>query len=338
MTGAGTPTPALSASDLTVVIPSGPGWQRAAILTRTLDGLESQTARGFDVVVVVDDASAPPAAIEGRAGLRILARPHRGPGPRRNAGARDSDRALVLMLGDDTIPAADCIARHVAAHNTHPDPVVAVLGRVAWHPETARGAIQRWLEWSGTQFDYDTIVGDDAGWGRFYASNLSIKRAFLLDGGGFDEDFRFGYEDTELGLRLHHRGMRLRYEPTARVLHHHRYTLDALRRRFRLVGEGEYLMTRKHPEFAPYFLERIRNRRRAPTWAPWPWLVDLVPRPGPGQRGPGQRGTVAGVRRALEAWADSWYYARVEDSFRAGWAEAEAEAQAAARSHAVSVP
>ncbi|HUI03950.1 MAG TPA: glycosyltransferase [Acidimicrobiales bacterium] len=319
MSRAGAPAPALSAADVAVVIPSGPGWQRAAVLTRTLEGLASQSVSGFEVIVVVDDAATPPPPLAGRAGLRVVARSHSGPGPRRNAGARASDRTIVLMLGDDTIPARDCVERHVAAHNAHPDPVVAVLGRVDWHPETARGRIQRWLEWSGTQFDYDTIAGDDAGWGRFYASNLSIKRAFLLDVGGFDEDFSFGYEDTELGLRLHHKGMRLRYEPAARALHHHRYTLDALRRRFRLVGEGEYLMTRKHPEFSPYFLERIRARRRAPAWAPWPWLVDLVPR-----RGPAHGGTVARLRRALEVRADSWYFARVEDAFRAGWADAAA--------------
>jgi GT2 family glycosyltransferase len=308
---------------MAVVIPSGPGWQRFDVLARTLEGLDRQSVSGFETVVVVDDARTPPPGLARFGAVRALSAPHPGPGPRRNAGARSTERPLVLLLGDDTIPEPDLVARHVARHAAHPEPEVAVLGHIDWHPDAAGGRLQRWLDWSRTQFDFATIQGDEAGWGRFYSSNLSVKRDFLLGAGGFDEDFTFGYEDTELGLRLSERGLRLLYEPGARALHLHRYSWAALERRFELVGEGEFLMTRKHPEFPPYFLDRIRNRRRAPRWAPWPWLVDLVP---PGDPRVPPAGWVPRLRRALEMRADSWYYARLTRPFLSGWSRAAARA------------
>jgi hypothetical protein len=216
-----------------------------------------------------------------------------------------------MFLGDDTIPDADLMARHLAVHRRHPEIEVGVLGAVAWHPEVASGRLQRWLDWSGTQFDYHTIAVDEAGWGRLYTSNVSLKRALFEKVGGFDEEFVFGYEDIDLGLRLHHVGLRLLYEPQARVAHVHRYDWPAIERRFRLVGGGEYLMVRKHPDFPSYFLKKLRFHRPAAPLSPWPWLVDYVP------------ARFRGLRRRAEKRADAWYATRLTPPFAAGWLAAE---------------
>src|SRR5207248_2674694 len=199
------------------------------------------------------------------------------------------------------------MARHLAMHRRHPETEVGVLGAVHWHPEVAGGRLQQWLDWSGTQFDYHTITGDEAGWGRLYSSNVSLKRALFVKVDGLDEEFLFGYEDIELGLRLDHAGLRLLYEPHARVSHVHRYDLPAIERRFRLVGGGEYLMVRKHPDFVPFFLQKFRSRRRVAPLSPWPWLVDYVPE------------GLRGLRRTAEARADAWYSKRLAPAFMAGW-------------------
>jgi glycosyltransferase involved in cell wall biosynthesis len=297
----------LEAADLAVVIPSGPGWERWDILQLTLRGLAQQTASGFETIVAVDGTSEPPA---GLAEVRVVVNSHRGPGPRRNAGVEATRCEIVLLLGDDTIPTPELVALHLEHHRRRPEAEVAVLGHIGWHPQVARGRVERWLDWSKAQFDYPPHAVADAGFGRFYSSNLSIKRDFFLSVGGFDDDFAFGYEDTDLGLRLGQRGLRLEYEPAARAEHLHSYRWPAVERRFELVGEGEYLMTKKHPDFPPYFLNRILSRRRAPWWAPWPWLVDLVP------EGSGR------LRRELEARADAWYLARLTEPFLSGWKRA----------------
>jgi glycosyltransferase involved in cell wall biosynthesis len=295
----------VDAADVAVVIPTQNRWD---VLERTIAGLRQQTAQGFEIVVAVDDGAELPVFLED---VRVVYRSRRGVGAARNDGVRATDRSIIMFLGDDTIPEPEHMARHLAMHRRHPEIEVGVLGSVHWHPEVARGRFQQWLDWSGTQFDYHTITGDEAGWGRLYSSNVSLKRALYMKVGGFDEEFVFGYEDIELGLRLHHAGLRLLYEQRARVSHVHRYDWPAIERRFRLVGGGEYLMVRKHPDFPPYFLQKFRGRRRVPPFAPWPWLVGHVP------------ARLGGLRRAAEIRADASYSKRLAPPFVAGWLAAE---------------
>ena len=301
----------LGPEDVAVVIPTQNRWPT---LSRTLEGLAHQTVTGFETIVVADWGGTAPSDL-GRA--RVVMRHSPGVGAARNTGAMSSTRRLLLFLGDDTIPEPDLVERHVQGHGRWPEDEVGILGLVEWHPEVAGGRIQRWLDWSDTQFDYRHIVGEEAGWGRFYSSNVSLKRTLFMDVGGFDEDFLFGYEDTDLGLRLNEKGFRLMYEPGARVLHVHHYDLAGMRRRFMLVGGGEYLMVRKHPEFAPHFLNVSMARRRVAPGSPWPWLVDLVPH------------RAHRLRPAAERRAGSWYAKALTPSFAAGWAAAAEMAEVA---------
>lgn len=265
--------PEFRPSDLCVVIPTRDRWD---ILDRTMASLRSQTVRGFETVVVVDGTDQGARELEG---ARLSVKEHAGPGAARNLGARSTDRPIILLLGDDTIPEPDLIERHMARHISEPETNVAVLGRIDWHPSCSRARVNAWMNWSGTQFDYEGIRGPDAGWGRFYSSNVSLKRSLLLDAGGFDEEFPFAaYEDLDLGFRLNEAGMILRYEPAALALHDHTYGLPSLRRRFAAVAAGERLMVSKHPGFPPYFTDKIRHaesRRKAS--ALWPLIVERLP-------------------------------------------------------------
>lgn len=294
-----------TAADVAVVIPTRARWP---ILARTLEGLHGQRASGFETVVVVDgtDQSVPDLG-----SVRTIVKEHGGPGAARNAGARSTDRPIVLFLGDDMIPEPDLLARHLHKHNDNPDDQVAVLGHVDWHKDVAANRIARWLDWSGTQFDYRWIAGEEAGFGRFFSCNVSLKRDFFLDAGGFDESFTYYYEDLDCGYRLDQKGMRLLYEPTARTAHLHRYDWEGLKRRFRGVAMGEHHMASIHPWFTPYFLARVRAAAGAgPTSRIWPALVDYVPP---------SWGT---VRAAAEKRADRAYYALLAAPFLAGWAAA----------------
>ena len=290
-----------AATDLTVVIPTRERW---SILQRTLGALRDQTVSGFDVIVVVDGTDQTPPQLLADT---VIVKEHGGPGAARNAGVSRSGRPLILFLGDDMIPEPQLVERHLALHSREPASEVAVLGRVDWHPDVADDRILRWFDWSSSQFDYRTIEGEDAGWGRFYSSNVSLKRSFFTAAGGFDEDFVFYYEDLDCGRRLHERGLRLLYEPNAHALHLHRYTMEAVLGRFEGIARGEHMMTRKHPWFTPFFGERVKRARSRPrVSAVWPRIVDLVPE--------GSR-----FRRVAERRANDWYYQRIAPRFDAGW-------------------
>lgn len=299
----------ITAADVAVVIPTRDRWP---VLRRTLEGLRRQTADGFETVVVVDGHDQRPPPSVQLDGVRVLTKEQGGPGAARNAGAVATERPILLFLGDDMVPTPELVGRHVAVHDRHHEDAVAVLGHVDWHPEVARGRHQRWLDRSGTQFDYRSIAGEEAGFGRFYSCNVSLRRRRFLDAGGFDEAFRYYYEDLDCGYRLHERGMRLLYEPAARTEHLHHYDRAALERRFRGTGEGEHQMATTHPWFSPFFLHRVRTALDAPPagdW--WPTLVDLVPR------------RAGRLRRLAEGRADTWYHQHLAEPFLAGWAAAE---------------
>jgi GT2 family glycosyltransferase/2-polyprenyl-3-methyl-5-hydroxy-6-metoxy-1,4-benzoquinol methylase len=296
-------------AELTVAIPTHDRWE---ILERTLRALAAQTAQGFETIVVVDGAGGSrPAWLAELDGIRVLEQERAGPGVARNLAARASQRPLLLFLGDDMIPAPDLIERHVARHAGEPASEVAVLGHVRWHPEVAGRRLERWLDWSGAQFDYRQLErepGPEAGFGRFYSCNVSLKRALFEEAGGFDPGFRFDYEDLDLGWRLHQRGMRLIYEPRAVAHHLHAHDWEDIERRYESRARAERLMVTKHDWFSPWFYERIRSHAdHRPVSRGWPYLVDLVP----------PRARV--LRRVAEQRADRWYHQRLARPFLRAW-------------------
>jgi GT2 family glycosyltransferase/2-polyprenyl-3-methyl-5-hydroxy-6-metoxy-1,4-benzoquinol methylase len=266
------------------VIPTRDRWE---ILVRTLDALEAQSAPGFETIVVCDgtDQRPPDRVRERFPSVRILVQEQAGPGAARNLAARAGERRLLLLLGDDTVAAADLVQRHLERHAREARPGTAVLGRVLWHPEVADSRVMRWLDWSGAQFDYAQLERErregvtEAGFGRFYASNVSLERARFLDAGGFDPDFHAAdYEDIDLGWRLDQRGMRLVYEPAAVAYHLHRHDWASIERRYQSRARAERLMASKHEWFSPWFRRELEAHASAPPVSPaWPYLVDLIP-------------------------------------------------------------
>jgi glycosyltransferase involved in cell wall biosynthesis len=292
----------LTAADVAVVIPTR---DRTSILTRTLGALARQTVGGFETIVVLDGTDQQPPDVEG---VRVIAKEHGGPGAARNAGADATDRELVLFLGDDMIPEPELVARHVETHNRHPASAVAVLGHVDVHPEVGGNRLNRWMDWSGTQFDYHNITGVDAGFGRFYSCNVSLKRDFFVGAGGFDEDFVYYYEDLDCGWRLSRKGLRLLYDRDAVAHHLHDLSWPGIVARFQGVARGERLMASKHAWFEPFFARRIQRALRRPaTSRLWAKIVDRVPP------------RLTELRKLAERKADLWYYRRLAPYFIDAW-------------------
>ncbi|MGH9029293.1 MAG: glycosyltransferase, partial [Acidimicrobiales bacterium] len=290
--------------DLAVVIPTR---DRLAVLERTLEALRSQTVSGFETVVVADGTDQ---QLPDLGDARIVVQEHSGPGAARNTGVKSTGRPLVLFLGDDMIPDPGLVRTHLARHNLRPSPEHAVLGNVEWHPEVPRNRVVRWLEFSATQFDFENIAGEDAGWGRFYSCNVSLKRDFFQSVGGFDEDFAFDYEDLDLGFRLNEKGMVLWYERGATARHLHGYDFESLARRYESRAGAERLMMKKHPWFSPYFADKVQTARESPTAsAGWVLLA--------GSRH--SRLLSRRVREVARARTDTWFHQKLGPRFLAAW-------------------
>lgn len=232
------------------------------LLRRVLDRLDAQTAPAdsFEVVVVADAAEDRLAelddAVSGRPyASRRLQGLMPGASAARNAGWRAAAAPLVLFIDDDILPEPALVAEHLEWHRRHPAEEFGVLGHVRWADELRVTPFMRWLE-NGIQFDYRNIDGTEAGWGRFYTANASVKRGLVLRVGGFEERaLPFGYEDLDLALRMNAHGFRLLYNRAAAAEHLHPMDLDFWKRRVARIAVSERQFVALHPEFTPYFYE-----------------------------------------------------------------------------------
>jgi glycosyltransferase involved in cell wall biosynthesis len=296
---------------VSIVIPT---YRRAAVLCRTLDHLEGQADDRAEVIVVDDAQDDDPAAVARAVDAaarpypaRVLHRHAPGVAAARNAGWRAATAPLILFLGDDILADPGLVDAHLAAHARLPAVSDGILGNVRWAAELPVTPFMRFLE-EGVQFDYAHMQAGDAGWGRLYTSNVSFKRALLASVDGFDESFRFGYEDLEIGKRMADaHGLRLMYEPAIGAQHLHPTTVADWERRMAAAAPAERAMVAKHPDVAPYFhdaLEDWRGQRTSPRAAR---LAALVPESVP----------VAGPR--IHAAARAHWKATLADAFFRGW-------------------
>lgn len=305
-------------AELSVVIPTLGGHRP---LARVLDLLEQQTTGGaaFEVLVVADagveDVSAVASSVGSRpfAVRRLQARAP-GASAARNHGWRAADADLILFMGDDILAGRSLLARHIASHRRHPGEDVGVIGHVTWARELRLTPFMRWLE-RGPQSGFGSIRGNEARWWHFYTTNASVTRSMLERVGGFDEDFPFLYEDTDLAKRMEDAGCRLLYDREARAEHLHPATLDEWRTRVALVAAAEHRFVRKHPDAAPYFYNLFTRDRAAPAKRrAAARLAGVVPRSLP----------FLGPR--VWASAASSYRHELAPAFLDAWASAEEEA------------
>jgi len=274
--------PALSVVISTLAMPDS--------LRRVLDRYERQRAPliSFEIVVVSDAAEPDPGAVKRAIGerpypIRLVRGSRPGLSANRNAGARAARAPLLLYTDDDTLPRRRLVAEHLAWHRSHPEQEVAVIGRVRWARELRVTPFMRWLD-HGVQFDHPNIRGTEAGWGRFYGANVSVKRAMVERAGGFDEErLPYGYEDIEFAYRASKLGLRVLYNRRAEVEHLRPMTLEFWQRRARRLAVAERTFVSMHPEIPPYFREKFAYAQTfppasgrgvpmipyVPAWLPW---------------------------------------------------------------------
>ena len=247
-----------------------PTRNRCEILSRALEAYLEQTAlQAVSEIIVSDDGSTDrtPFVVSqfenvSPVPVRYLRQEHRGAAAARNLAIREARGDLLLFTDDDVIPSPTLVEEHSKWHRQNPDPCVAVLGSVPWHPEIHPTPFMKWLIRGGPLFDFrECSKRRELGFEYFVTWNLSLKARFLRNNGTFDEDFRVYYEDHELGFRLAKKGLRLLYNPSA-VGYHYRYMSFAdVRRRAQLVATAEKVLRTKEAGVSFAELESQRSHR-----------------------------------------------------------------------------
>lgn len=219
--------------DATVVIATH---NRASQLRDCLASLARQSVRERFDVVVVDNASedATAATIQAAAGVRgvFVAEPNRAKA--RNAGIAVAAGATIVFCDDDTIAPEGFVAAHLTAHERTPNAVVS--GPIINVADETLRPMPRSSNYSQA---------------FFCTCNVSVARADLLAAGGFDEHYDlYGWEDTDLGVRLREKGLRRIFDWAAYIYHVKpaaSMTLERRRAQAREKGMMAARFVRKNP-------------------------------------------------------------------------------------------
>lgn len=251
------------AAEVTVVIPVR---DRHAELDRCLAGL-----RDLPHVIVVDDASADPAAIKRIAAARgatVIRRPvNGGPGAARNAGLGAAETEFVAFLDSDCVPKPGWL-EHLLPHFADPA-VGAVAPRIVPH-EHGTGWLARY-EGASSTLDMGarpSVVRPGARVSYVPGAALAVRKAAAGD--GFRDGMYVG-EDVDFIWRMARDGWRVRYEPGAVMGHDHRVTFRAWFSRRADYGTSAAALEELHPgSVRPLY---------ASWWTAGAWAAALAGRP-----------------------------------------------------------
>jgi glycosyltransferase involved in cell wall biosynthesis len=182
---------------------------RAEYLDRALESFGKQIGAPSFEVIVVDNGStdATPQIVEHARSNQVYEinyvyeeRPNRGAA--RNRGIAAAQGHLVLFCDDDVYAPPGFLAAHDAAHTVSNLVVSGPIINVPTYHERPKPTLANYSR------------------AFFCTCNVSVPKVALDAVGGFDEQFHlYGWEDTELGVRLREHGMRAKFAWDAYIWH-----------------------------------------------------------------------------------------------------------------------
>lgn len=237
--------------EISVILPL---YNQASILPRVLSALHTQTIEASQYeVIVVDDGSSDGSKdallpfLNGK-GPRTCyhAQGNRGAAAARNFGVRHARGTIILLLDADEVAEPNFIQEHLTFHKRHGAETEVALGRLEMAEELMTRTQIRQHE---TRLRFDSAKISLVPWHYFRGGNLSIKKSFFAECGGFDETMQAAScEDTEFGFRLMKRGMQLYYLGGAVAHHYHPMDADMYLHKARAYGRSMARWYRKSPE------------------------------------------------------------------------------------------
>lgn len=230
-----------------VIVPSRGGADR---LPRLLDALSRQTHESWEAVIVLDgdvDGSASVVDRYAHLPIRCIVFPeNRGRVSALNAGFAAASGDVLIRADDDFEPSPTHVAAHVEPHRRGVCGVIGLPLNIAPNNAYMR-AYGSVADDRGRQDTYATAPADR--W-RLWGGNTSVRRETFEEVGGFDPRYvGYGWEDLDLGYRLHRHGIPLVLAPAAEVRHHMAaVTTTARARRAFRSGQGRLQFELIHGE------------------------------------------------------------------------------------------
>lgn len=231
-------------SSLSVIVTT---YQWPEALGAVLEGLGAQEDRDFEVIVADDGSGSPTrelveeASQRGPLAGRVKHAWQEDDGFRaarcRNLAASMAEGSVLVLLDGDCIPRPDFVAAHrrcrpglalrgsrcllgeAATRDALRDSIaLARFDHLQWASWWRRGRVNRLPWFAGTPVPF---LGRRLSWKSFRTCNASVHRSDFEAIDGFDHAFQgWGYEDSDLAIRLQSAGVVIRgATPAAAVIH-----------------------------------------------------------------------------------------------------------------------
>lgn len=198
-------------------------YNRDWVLEKCLEGLRQLDYPEFEVIVVNGPSTDSTDAVISRfPEVQRVENPRRNLSVSRNLGIAAAAGEIVAFIDDDAMPAADWLQRLADAYR---DPAVgAAGGRVHGpggdHLQFDNGIISRWSLPRALQAEPDDCNDPNGEWFNIVmGTNSSFRRSVLDEVGGFDENYEYYHDESDLCVRVIRAGYRVEHVPDAEVWH-----------------------------------------------------------------------------------------------------------------------
>lgn len=233
-------------------------YNRATLLPDLLDHwrkVDEKTKYEYELIFSDDESSDNSVSILRQCDdlpIRVLTNKHGGAAQARNHAYQYATGEIIIFTGDDIFPTLNFVNEHFESYLKNGKDY-ATLGCIEWRDGIQMNHLMKHITDIGCeQFGF---VGmrpfEIIDFRHFYTSNVSVSREKLqMLNGLFDPTFKkYGFEDVDLGYRLHEIGVHIIYNPNALGHHDHIYD-DVAKFCKRQLSAGEELNTLKklHPE------------------------------------------------------------------------------------------
>jgi len=203
---------------------------RKDYLRNALESLAQQRYPSFEIVVVCgpsdDGTEELLAEWEGR--IKILSCPIRNISVSRNIGIEASGGEIVAFMDDDAIAPSNWLLELSRGYENHE--VAAVGGYIRDNSGIAWQSRVTVCDRYGDASYYDDLqsaclaLGCPEQWGRdrYFSptgTNMSFRREVLTGLGGFDENYAYYLDETDIFIRIADAGLRTIFQPQAIILH-----------------------------------------------------------------------------------------------------------------------
>lgn len=198
-------------------------YNRRADLERCLDYLAYQTNPSFEVVVVDGPSTdgTKQFLIDWEERIKVVHNPERNLAISRNLGADAAAGDIVAYIDDDAIPFADWTEILLREFNQRPLTTAGIGG-----PAYYAGSLKFQIEDIGFNQFAEALpnapagqIGKD-GWRRsLIGTNTAFSRKHLSAIGGFDEEYDYFLDESDLTFRLQAAGLLIAYCPDLHLRH-----------------------------------------------------------------------------------------------------------------------